>query len=98
MSTHFLSYPCFIRVSSVAAILLCLGCNNGGNPPAVKIEAPATVPTQSGTEMLLTPAGSFEMGSKRGRDDEKPVHTVWIDSFLMDKHEMTQAVWEKIGK
>ena len=48
--------------------------------------------------MVVIPAGSFEMGNKRGRDDEKPVHSVWIDSFLMDKCEVTQAEYEKLGK
>jgi formylglycine-generating enzyme required for sulfatase activity len=26
------------------------------------------------------------------------MHTVWIDSFLMDRHEVTQAEYEKLGK
>ena len=70
-------------------VLACLGCNS----PAVN-----TVATKSGIDMVVIPAGSFEMGSKSGRPDEKPVHTVWVDAFLMDKTEMTQAVWELIGK
>ena len=53
---------------------------------------------KSGVEMVLIPAGSFEMGSRHGREEEKPVHTVWIDSFLMDRHEVTQAEYEKLGK
>jgi formylglycine-generating enzyme required for sulfatase activity len=48
--------------------------------------------------MILIPAGSFEMGSRHGRDDEKPIHTVWVDSFLMDKYEVTQAEYEKLGQ
>ena len=68
------------------------GCNGGG-----KIE-PKFIPTKSGIDMVLIPAGSFAMGGKRGPADEQPVHTVRIDAFLMDKHEMTQAVWELIGK
>ena len=53
---------------------------------------------KSGIDMVLIPAGSFEMGSTTGREDEKPVHTVWIDSFLMDRTEVTQAEFEKIGQ
>jgi formylglycine-generating enzyme required for sulfatase activity len=79
-------------------ILACLGCNNGGRVPAVNVDAPKTITTKSGIDMIVIPAGSFEMGSKQGRADEKPVHKVLIDSFLMDKHEMTQGIWEKIGK
>jgi formylglycine-generating enzyme required for sulfatase activity len=38
------------------------------------------------------------MGSRQGKDDEKPVHKVWVDSFLIDRHEVTQAEFEKLGK
>src|SRR5439155_13313759 len=44
------------------------------------------------------PAGSFEMGSKHGRDEERPVHKVSVDAFLMDRYEVTQAEYEKLGK
>ncbi len=47
---------------------------------------------------MLIPAGSFEMGSRTGRIEEKPVHRVSIDAFLMDRHEVTQAEYEKLGK
>src|ERR1043166_6940 len=90
------SFLCFICVSSVATFSFS-GCNNNSKP-AVNVEMPKTVSTKSGIDMVVIPAGEFEMGSTRGRDDEKPVHKVWIDSFLMDKTEMTQAVFEKIGK
>lgn len=94
---HCNDFP--IRGSLVLVlILVCAGCGNGGNVPVVKVEAPQTIATKSGIDMVVIPAGSFEMGSKRGQPDEKPVHTVWVDAFLMDKHEMTQTVWEKIGK
>jgi len=82
---------------SVVVILGCLGCSNNAKLDA-KVEPPKTITTKSGIDMVVIPAGYFEMGSKAGRADEKPVHKVWIDSFLMDKHEMTQAVWELIGK
>jgi formylglycine-generating enzyme required for sulfatase activity len=29
------------------------------------------------------PAGYFEMGCEQGRDEEKPVHRVWVDTFEM---------------
>jgi formylglycine-generating enzyme required for sulfatase activity len=59
---------------------------------------PPTIKTKSGIEMVVIPAGHFEMGSRQGADDEKPIHTVWIDSFLMDKTEVTQAEFEKLGQ
>ncbi|NIR48003.1 SUMF1/EgtB/PvdO family nonheme iron enzyme, partial [candidate division KSB1 bacterium] len=40
-------------------------------------------------DMVLIPAGTFEMGSNDGDDDEKPVHKVSVDAFYMDKYEVT---------
>ena len=46
-------------------------------------------------DMVRIPAGSFEMGSNDGGDDEKPVHTVQISSFYMDKYEVTNGEYKK---
>jgi formylglycine-generating enzyme required for sulfatase activity len=45
--------------------------------------------------MALIPAGEFEMGSNDGEGDEKPVHTVYLDAFYMDKYEVTNAQYAK---
>ena len=44
-------------------------------------------------EMVLIPAGDFQMGSNDSQayDDEKPVHTVYVDAFYMDKYAVTNA-------
>ncbi len=51
------------------------------------------VPTPAGTrhEMVLVPEGSFTMGSDSGKPDERPVHTVHLDAFYIDKFEVTNA-------
>src|SRR5437867_27855 len=86
------------RVWCACALLAGLGCGNA-NPGSKAIQAPLpTVATKSGVEMVQIPAGFFEMGSRRSREDEQPAHTVWIDSFLVDKHEVTQAEFEKLGQ
>ena len=48
---------------------------------------------QDGAEMVLIPAGDFQMGSNDidADDDEKPVHTVYVDAFYMDRYEVTNA-------
>ena len=47
-------------------------------------------------EMVLIPAGTFQMGSEKGYDDNKPVHQVTITKdFYMGKYEVTQAEYEK---
>jgi len=45
--------------------------------------------------MVLIPAGTFQMGSDDGWEDEKPVHTVYLDAFYMDKYEVTNAQYKK---
>jgi sulfatase modifying factor 1 len=84
----------FLSLSLAAVALLPLGCGHGTPAPAV--HAPPTITTKSGIEMVVIPAGSFEMGSRQG--GEEPVHRVALDSFLMDRHEVTQAEYEKLGK
>ena len=41
--------------------------------------------------MVLIPAGEFRMGSTAGDNDEKPVHSVYVDAFYMDKYEVTNT-------
>ncbi len=45
--------------------------------------------------MALIPAGRFQMGSRNGEFDEKPVHTVYVDAFYIDKYEVTNAQYKK---
>jgi len=45
--------------------------------------------------MVYIEGGSFQMGSKQD-DDEKPVHTVTVSGFFMDKTEVTQAQYRKV--
>ena len=42
-------------------------------------------------ETVLIPGGIFQMGSDNGDSDEKPIHTVTLDSFFMGKYEVTNA-------
>jgi formylglycine-generating enzyme required for sulfatase activity len=39
--------------------------------------------------MVLIQAGEFIMGNDSGESDEKPAHTVYLDSFYIDKFEVT---------
>lgn len=52
--------------------------------------------TQSGgaADMVLINGGRFQMGSTEF-PDAKPVHTVAVNSFWMDTHEVTNAQFEK---
>ena len=44
--------------------------------------------------MGLIPAGTFQMGSTTGDVDEVPVHTVELDAFYIDQHEVTNAKYQ----
>ena len=39
--------------------------------------------------MVAIPEGYFLMGDERGQDNEKPVHRVWVDGFLLGKFPVT---------
>lgn len=45
-------------------------------------------------EMMVIPAGKFEMGGNQGESNEAPQHTVTISkSFALGKTEVTQGLW-----
>jgi len=43
--------------------------------------------------MARIPAGTFEMGSDRGNEDEKPPHPVTVAAFCIDRTEVTVAAY-----
>ena len=49
----------------------------------------------TGIDMMLIPAGSFDLGSER-HTDTQPVHTVNIAPFYLAKSEMTQGQWKAL--
>lgn len=48
---------------------------------------------EDGMVMMYVPAGEFQMGSENGSDDEKPVHTVYLDAFWIDQTEVTNSMY-----
>jgi formylglycine-generating enzyme required for sulfatase activity len=50
--------------------------------------------TNETSTMVLIPAGDFQIGSN-DQNDEKPVHTVYLDAFYMDVYEVTNAQYKK---
>lgn len=45
--------------------------------------------------MVYVPAGAFQMGSEGGEGNERPVHTVTLDAFWIDRTEVTNAQYKK---
>ena len=46
-------------------------------------------------DMVPLPAGTFPMGSATGLGDEQPVHIVSIDSFYLDRHEVSRIAFQE---
>ncbi len=64
-------------------------------PPINKNQPPGPAPEG----MVWVPGGWFWMGSDlEPFRDAKPVHLVYVDGFWMDKHEVTNAQFEKFVK
>ncbi len=90
----------------VLAVLAVGGCGKkekeaqpaaaAAKPAAAKPAAPEQSVTETGIPMMLIPAGHFAMGDSSGEEDERPAHTVRLDAFYMDKHEVTQEAYEAL--
>jgi formylglycine-generating enzyme len=49
----------------------------------------------SSPAVAAIPAGWFRMGCATGRDDEKPVHRVWLDGFELGTSQVTNAEYAR---
>src|SRR5437899_5488878 len=59
---------------------------------------PAFIPRASAApepRMVRVPEGWFWMGSDSGQDNERPVHRVWIDAFLLAACQVTNAEYAR---
>ena len=82
-----------LAVCLFAIAIVMVGCGNGEDDPP-----PIVLPLEEMPEgMVLIPAGSFEMGSEDADAGtiEQPVHTVYLDAFFMDEHEVTNAEYKE---
>ena len=65
-------------------------------PPSVTL-APTPLPTEimdsKDVSMILVPEGEFTMGSENGNTDEKPAHNVYLESYYIDKYEVTNSLY-----
>jgi eukaryotic-like serine/threonine-protein kinase len=50
---------------------------------------------KDGMTLLYVPAGEFTMGRNNQGSDEKPMHTVYLDAFWIDKTEVTNAMYSR---
>ncbi|MBF0379576.1 MAG: SUMF1/EgtB/PvdO family nonheme iron enzyme [Magnetococcales bacterium] len=50
----------------------------------------------SGINFVWVPKGCFYMGSKKGDQDEQPLHKVCVDGFWIGKYEVSLREWNKV--
>lgn len=70
--------------------------NGPGETPAKQVLAYPVVAPDIAREVLI-PAGEFQMGAddEDADSDELPVHTVYVDAFYMDAHEVTNIEYQQ---
>jgi formylglycine-generating enzyme required for sulfatase activity len=61
---------------------------------APKLKIGSTMTGSDGMTLLYVPAGEFTMGSDAGHNNEKPVHTVYLDAFWIDQTEVTNDMYK----
>lgn len=66
------------------------------SPPSHLIDGQSFKDCAECPELVVVPAGSFQMGSNDGDSDEKPVHNINIKSFALGKYEVTQRQWKAV--
>jgi sulfatase modifying factor 1 len=52
-------------------------------------------PTPIEPTLVPIPEGWFSMGCQTGRDDEKPIHRVWVDAFELATCQVTNAEYAR---
>ncbi len=76
--------------SGAVLLLWAVAAGNSGQVGLAQAQPPG---------MALIPAGSFQMGDSfsEGNSDQRPVHTVFVSAFYMDKYEVTKSFWDEVA-
>jgi len=77
-------------VGAIFAVFLIDSC---GGKDSTATERGTELKTASGIPMIYVDAAKFKMGTNKGNADERPAHRVSLQGFLMDKTEVTHAMF-----
>ena len=93
-------FGCTAPIESIPTETLTPTPTNTPEPQKSAIEVPGVfgvgstkISEKDGMMLYYVPAGSFEMGSQNKDDDERPVHTVYLNAFWIDETEVTNAMY-----
>lgn len=64
-------------------------------PRNPRIALSPRMPSDLDPVLVRIPEGWFAMGCAQGRDDEKPVHQIWVDAFELATTQVTRADYAK---
>ena len=75
------------------------GAAQSGVSPVPSFPA-SMINTRDGAEMVLIPAGEFQMGSPEGQgsDDEHPQHRVYLNAFCIYRYQVTNGQFARFVK
>ncbi len=79
--------------AATVCMALVIGGSSCGSEDAGGLEV---IETNYGIEIVAIPGGWFEMGDKMDSEGDAPVHRIWVDSFYMDRYEVTQDVYRRL--
>ena len=69
--------------------------STGGEVSAIGQNSGLNIAPKDGMKIIPVPAGEFSMGSDGGFEDEKPVHSVYLNTFWIGQTEVTNSMYEK---
>jgi formylglycine-generating enzyme required for sulfatase activity len=95
-----------VEAAALSAVMMAFACSGmaaGKTAPQVATSSDRLCTEYSGTPdgpgdkpgMVFIPGGSFVMGSDQERPEERFSHTVKVDGFWIDQHEVTNAQFAK---
>ena len=67
-------------------------------PSGIAVRDGKLIADKDGMEMVVVHRGAFVMGRDDGNHDERPAHEVRLDDFLIDRHEVTNAQYERFER
>ncbi len=88
----------FVGVAAVVAAILFMGKKKKPEDPPVDNEAKVANEIYNAISWANISSGEFKMGDNFDDDnflDDEPVHTVYLDSYSIAKHEMTFELYDK---
>jgi len=83
------------NILSQSAVILTVILLLTAQAPVAAQDSTDSEPDKQLTDLVLITGGEFLMGQKDGASNNTPVHKVSVNSFYIDKHEVTNAQYQR---